>query len=437
MPGSHKLTNELGCRLGEKGPRSGVLTPAPCEKYAKEELNILQLNINGLQNKKIELVKLLQDKEVHIALLQETILPKKKKTEITIPGYSKEPCTCKKTLGTNCQGIMTLIRNDITGKTENLTNNDIDWQKTTIRTKSRTKFTIHNMYCPPGTNSGLPLINEAKTKTIIAGDFNAHLPELGYERYNKMGREVEALNIENHIHLLQNEQSQPTCLHRRHGTTSRPDLTFVSADIHNKTNIKIMDDIGNDHLPILTTIDLRQQKRSRAQRKTFWNFKKANWKAYIEKKLILSLKISTKTNLSNNSTYLYAAQYMQQQRKLFHKATVKKFKAFWTSEISDAVKQRQKARKTAEKDPSTQNKREYNKLTAKVRHLTKSAKQEAWKNNCKKLDLNYREGHKTWRLLNNLEGKSIKNNPQPLIQDGKEIVCDKRKAEKFNKYFAN
>ena len=63
MPGSHKITNELGCRLGEKGPRSGVLSPAPCGKYAKEELNILQLNINGLQNKKIELVKLLQDQK--------------------------------------------------------------------------------------------------------------------------------------------------------------------------------------------------------------------------------------------------------------------------------------------------------------------------------------------------------------------------------------
>ena len=72
--------------------------------------------------------------------------------------------------------------------------------------------------------------------------------------------------------------------------------------------------MGSDQLPILTTIDLRQQKRSRAQRKTFWNFKKANWKAYREK---------NKTNLSNNYTYLYAAQYMQQQRKLLHKATVK------------------------------------------------------------------------------------------------------------------
>ena len=93
--------------------------------------------------------------------------------------------------------------------------------------------------------------------------------------------EVEALNIKNYIHLLQNEQSRPTCLHRRHGTTSRPDLTFDSADIHNRTNIKIVDDIGCDHLPILTTIDLRQQKRPRAERKTFWNFKKANCKAYI------------------------------------------------------------------------------------------------------------------------------------------------------------
>ena len=150
---------------------------------------------------------------------------------------------------------------------------------------------------------------------------------------------------------------------------------------------------------------------------------------HIEKKLILSLKISTKTNLTNNSTYAAAKKTVPQGNR-------KKFKTFWTSEIRDAVKQRQKARKTAEKDPSTQNKREYNKLTAKVRHLTKSAKQEAWKNNCKKLDLN-REGHKTWRLRNNLEGKSIKIHPQPLIQDGKEIVGDKKKAEEFNKYFAN
>ena len=49
-----------------------------------------------------------------------------------------------------------------------------------------------------------------------------------------------------------------------------------------------MDDIGSDHLLILTTIDLRQQKRSRAQRKTLWNFKRQTGK-HIEKKIDIEL----------------------------------------------------------------------------------------------------------------------------------------------------
>ena len=55
-------------------------------------------------------------------------------------------------------------------------------KKKTNLDKAKNKI-YHPQYAlTPGTNSGLPLINEAKTKTIIAGDFNAHLPELGYER---------------------------------------------------------------------------------------------------------------------------------------------------------------------------------------------------------------------------------------------------------------
>jgi len=36
-------------------------------------LNILQFNISGLRHKKTELLKVLKDKEIHIALLQETL----------------------------------------------------------------------------------------------------------------------------------------------------------------------------------------------------------------------------------------------------------------------------------------------------------------------------------------------------------------------------
>ena len=40
---------------------------------------------------------------------------------------------------------MTLIRNDITGKTENLTNNDIDWQKKKNLDKVKNKI-YHPQY---------------------------------------------------------------------------------------------------------------------------------------------------------------------------------------------------------------------------------------------------------------------------------------------------
>ena len=127
--------------------------------------------------------------------------------------------------------------------------------------------------------------------------------------------------------------------------------------------------------------------------KPFGTLKRQTGK-HIEKKLMLSLKINIDQNQPIEQFYLSICSNIHTAaKKTVPQGNRKKFKAFWTSEISDAVKQRQKARKTAEEDPSPQNKREY-KLTAKVRHLTKSAKQEAWRNNCKKLDLN-REGHKT------------------------------------------
>ena len=117
--------------------------------------------------------------------------------------------------------------------------------------------------------------------------------------------------------------------------------------------------MGSDHLPILITIDLRQQKRSGAKGITFWNFKKANWKAYREKTDIDPENIDQNQPIEQFYLSISCSTIHAAAKKTVPQGNRKKFKAFWTSEISDAVKQCQKARKTAEKDPSTQNKREY------------------------------------------------------------------------------
>ena len=86
--------------------RGQFTSPAVRDKYAKGTLNILQLNVQGLQRKTTEVKEMLDTYEIHVALLQETILPSKE--EVNVSGYTKFKCKCKK-----CQGIMTLIRNDV------------------------------------------------------------------------------------------------------------------------------------------------------------------------------------------------------------------------------------------------------------------------------------------------------------------------------------
>ncbi len=44
--------------------------------------------------------------------------------------------------------------------------------------------------------------------------------------------------------LLYDEAATPTLYHRSTGTTSTPDLNLVSADIVNKTQYTVLEDIG-------------------------------------------------------------------------------------------------------------------------------------------------------------------------------------------------
>ena len=145
-----KLLFEPGRRLGYQGPRKVPHPPTSCDKSARwDKLNILQLNIAGLQNKSDELLKLLKENNVQIALIQETILP----TNIVIstPGYSQYKCDCTKR-----KGIMTLIRLDTQAEVENHPTGDLDLQKITAWL-GKQKFTIYNVYWPNQSFTQFPL----------------------------------------------------------------------------------------------------------------------------------------------------------------------------------------------------------------------------------------------------------------------------------------
>ena len=175
---------------------------------------------------------------------------------------------------------MTLVRNDTEAKVTNMkTASDVGIQKIiTWDQKNKQKQTLFNTYWPPGSKKELPYQEASYTRTIIAGDLNTHSPTWGYSSLDGKGKQVEALCNGSNLVLMQNSESEPTLLHRRTGTTSRPDLTMISADIVEHSEVSVLEDIGSDHKPILIAIDRPPRKKPR--RKPFWNFRKAKWEDF-------------------------------------------------------------------------------------------------------------------------------------------------------------
>ena len=426
----NRKIDHIGRHVVNQGPRTPVQASAGCDKYAKKAtLNILQINIAGLQNKTVELEKRLHEEQIHIALLQETILPLK---DISLPkGYTTYPCECQ-----NCQGIMTLIRTDIQATVEHSPIEDIDIQEITVWFENE-KFKIFNVYCSPSPSKVEFSLKEVIfSKTVVAGDFNAHTPSLGYANYNARGHNIEDFLNSSNLCLYQNLSTKPTLLHRRHGTSSRPDLTMTSSDITDRTNIEVLSDIGSDHAPIKIQITRHRPSKPKQGRKCLWNFGKAKWEKYKIETDQSFEKIPSGKSLEETYNEITSA-ILCSAKKTIPRGNSKRYKPYWTKDLEDAVQERRRLRKEVAdaQQPSPELKTAYNRATGRVRYLSRISKRDRWRATCQNLDLS-KHGKKAWRLLDNLSGSNKKTNPQPIKRNGNLTSCPKKKAGIFNKTFS-
>ena len=441
---------ELGCRLAQ-GPRQA----APCQaagvksydgktykqnrkhqgRWSKKnkkkantqvDLNILQLNISGISNKKTELARLLNSKKIHIALIQES---QHSNADVHLAGYTPYTCKCQ-----NCRGIITYIRNDLTAECENLAQKDSnDIQKTTLWFQNK-KFIIYNIYSPPPTTCKIDELQETVYhNTIIAGDFNGHSPQWGYNDTNRTGTYLEELHENTNLVIKQNASSVPTLLHRAHKTLSRPDLTIVSSDLDSCCEIEVLHDVGSDHRPIALTIHTKQ-KTAPQQRRARWNFQKANWAEFLtsSEKEFSKLDFSQEQNEIDTFERTFSSIVLEASKQHIPRGNRKNYKPFWNQDLQIAVTKRREARAKLEAHNTSSNKIAFNKASAVVKRTTLLAKREKWHQTCSTLDLR-KDGRKAWTLLNNLSNKNGKTNPKPM-QEGE---TEKKRSEILNKFFSN
>ena len=230
--------------LQQPNPLQQQPVPQSSSPDDPEDLNILQININGLYGKLTELLDLLNDKNIHICAIQESKLTSKSKAMKT-PHYTM----VRKDRGKNKGGglvflVHELIPFQLIPTPANL-QNDQHTEELSISLPGNTNnFNIKNIYIPPVSSCTAgytpPLENILSTSddsTIIVGDFNGH-NNLWYSESNNDPRgEAIAEELSNTNLGILNEDL-PTRVTANNN--SSPDLSIVTPDLLPSCNWEIL-----------------------------------------------------------------------------------------------------------------------------------------------------------------------------------------------------
>ena len=279
---THNITPQTTTQGSATPPN--IPTPAshPSPPQRIPQLNILQLNIDGIRNKHLELKATLKDRHIHIAVIQETKLQTHHSTP-KFPGYTTLRHDRSRGGG---GGLITLIHTDIpftntTAKTiaDMPIDRTIEIQTTRIRLHTQ-DINIVNLYIPPtsSTPAGYtPQLDHLNSwnNTYILGDLNAHDPSwLDAQTTDLRG-----------THLLQqldtfmilNNTSIPTRLpYNILNQPTSPDVSLATSDLGLRSTWRAGHELSSDHRPLYISLTLGIPIQRRPKH-TFTNYKHADW----------------------------------------------------------------------------------------------------------------------------------------------------------------
>ena len=117
--------------------------------------------------------------------------------------------------------------------------------------------------------------------SVLTGDVNAH-STLWHSYTDDHRGQLIAEVISNSDHITLNTNTPTRVSNTTLQQTSSPDITTVSNTLYNRTSWTTQHALSSDHLPIITTINIRHDYRLQQNRRTFTNYKKADWTQFTE-----------------------------------------------------------------------------------------------------------------------------------------------------------
>ncbi|CAH2105151.1 unnamed protein product [Euphydryas editha] len=351
-------------------------------------INIIQWNAQSLKPKLIDFELLLNQKNIHLAILSETWLDPS--DNINLSGYN----IYRKDRHDSYGGVAIISHKSL--KTYavpiSVTNSGIEIVHIKI-INCKLINNIISVYCPSSVRTSQTdwenLFAKFPKNSLIAGDFNGHHASWS-NKINSRGNQLFQASIDNEYISLNNGDFTRMKLVNGFLQKSSPDISFCTNDIIINSSWSVTNEsLGSDHLII--KIYFKYQDSINITQKR--NFKKADWKYYRQTIVNYFTEIPTIEDVQCMYDFLIkqinkAANMAIPFKKEFCNSPSCKFKPklYWNQDLSKAIAERRLALSNFRKNPVPQNLSLLKIKISKAQRLIRQAKSKSWYNFCDSVD---------------------------------------------------
>lgn len=387
-------------------------------------LTILQFNINGLRRHLDELLTYAHVKKIDVLALQETKMGPKAKNPPT-PGYT----LLRKDRTTTGGGVAFLVRDDIP-YSATPTRSRPPIEEMTIKIGD---IVISNLYIPPASScpanfmpSIAPLL--AQEKCLVIGDLNAHDPSWCSALADPRGAAI-AEEIDEAGMGVMNDFLLPTRV-PTNGRPTSPDVTAASPSLLAVADWSVDTALSSDHLPVLISLPTQNEvTKTPAPKRTFVNFKKANWDDFTldSEEAFRRAPIPTSTSTGERT---FRAILLKAAKRHIPAGRHPTIKHNPPQEAVDLMQQRDALRASNNDSPRIAA------LNAQITSIMREDKTRRWREHVETLN-NTTDSSKLWTTIKTLNGVT-KTPPNCAINfSGKDLAKAMTIANSFNKQFTS
>ena len=338
--------------------------------------SIIQWNVQGIHQRKDEILELSKSFQASIIAAQETFLWEN--SNFKIPNFN----CLRKDGHFNVRGhggVALFIRENIPYKeiTLSTTLTAIAAQITINST-----FTICNIYLPPSRtiDRGLlqNLYQQLPQPCLIVGDFNAHSRLWDSTRQNPDQRGSIIENFINSKNLILLNNGDPTRIQGPH--ESAIDLSICSPRLSTEINWSVLNSPqGSDHCPIIMQINTRNQSTQTSIPK-LWNTKKALWDLYTSSPAWKDIPDPSPYNNSFIISDLYSRFERACSESIPTRSEHKYYpNPWWNEELSLSKLLREQAYQDYRRNKTLPNELLWKRLRAQHKYRVKTFKRKTWR----------------------------------------------------------